>query len=100
MGIHRLYCSNNKISTLKGAPMVINGDFDLRNNPISIIDSSISITRDIALKNTNFDDKIKSLSQEKLRILFEHSIDYDIFKSDGTINDKRLERLFKDLIYF
>ena len=84
------------ITTLKGGPMVINGDFDLRNNPISIIDSSISITRDIALKDTKFDDKIKSLSQEKLRILFEHGIDYDIFRKDGSINDSRLERLFSD----
>ena len=93
MEVKGLYCSNNKITTLKGAPMVIDGDLDLRSNPISIIDVSIEVKRDIALKGTNFDDKIKSLSQEKLRILFEHGIDYDIFRKDGSINDSRLERL-------
>ncbi len=91
-----LYCSNNKITTLKGAPMVIDGDLDLRSNPISIIDVSIEVKRDIALRGTNFDDKIKSLSQEKLRILFEHGVDYDIFRKDGSINYSRLERLFID----
>ncbi len=94
--VRDLHCSNNKITTLKGSPMVINGDFDLRNNPISIIDSSISITGYIALKGTKFDEKIRSLSQEKLRILFEHGVDYDIFRKDGSINDSRLERLFRD----
>ncbi len=91
-----LYCSNNKITTLKGAPMVIDGDLDLRSNPISIIDVSIEVKRDIALRGTNFDDKIKELSQEKLRILFEHGVDYDIFRKDGSINYSRLERLFID----
>ena len=91
-----LYCSNNKITTLKGAPMVIDGDLDLRSNPISIIDVSIEVKRDIALRGTNFDDKIKSLSQEKLKILFEHGVDYDIFRKDGSINDSRLDRMFND----
>ncbi len=91
-----LYCSNNKITTLKGAPMVIDGDLDLRSNPISIIDVSIEVKRDIALRGTNFDDKIKELSQEKLRILFEHGVDYDIFRKDGSINDSRLDRMFND----
>ena len=50
----------------------------------------------IRINSTNFDDKIKSLPQDKLRIVFEHGVDYDIFKKDGSINDSRLERLFKD----
>ena len=91
-----LYCSNNKITTLKGAPMVIDGDLDLRSNPISIIDVSIEVKRDIALRGTNFDDKIKSLSQDRLRILFEHGVDYDIFRKDGSINYSRLDRMFND----
>ena len=96
MEVKGLYCSNNKITTLKGAPMVIDGDLDLRSNPISIIDVSIEVKRDIALRGTNFDDKIKSLSQEKLKILFEHGVDYDIFRKDGSINDSRLDRMFND----
>ncbi len=36
------------------------------------------------------------LPQEKLKILFEHGVDYEIFRSDGTTNFNRLERLFKD----
>jgi len=91
-----LSCINNKITTLKGFPMIIEGNLDLMYNPISIIDSSVEVKGDIYISDTNFDDKIKSLSQEKLKILFEHGVDYDIYKSDGTINDSRLERLFKD----
>ena len=90
------YCISNNITTLKGFPMIINQNLYLADNPISIIDSSIEIKGDITLKGTNFDDMIKSLSQDKLRILFEHGIDYDIFSKDGTINDSRLEGMFKD----
>ncbi len=37
-----------------------------------------------------------NLSQEKLIILFEHRVDYVVLRKDWTINDSRLERLFKD----
>ena len=89
-------CSYNKITTLKGSPIIINGYLELIDNPISIIDSSVEVKGDIYLDDTNFDNKIKSLSQEKLRILFEHGVDYVVFRKDGTINDSRLERMFKD----
>ena len=88
--------SYNKISSLEGSPIIINGYLELIDNPISIIDSSVEVKGDIYLDDTNFDDKIKSLSQDKLRILFEHGVDYDIFRKDGSINDSRLERLFID----
>ncbi len=89
-------CSHNKLTSLKGSPIIIEHDFYLSNNPISIIDSSIEVKITIRMSGTNFDDKIKNLSQDKLRILFEHGIDYDIFRKDGSINDSRLERMFKD----
>jgi hypothetical protein len=91
-----LDCSNNKITTLKEFPMIIEGYLDLNSNPISIVDSSVEIKGNVYISDTNFDQKIKDLSQDKLKILFEHGVDYDIFKSDGSINDSRLERLFKD----
>ncbi len=90
------YCSNNKIISLKGSPIIIDSNLELIDNPISIIDSSVEVKGDIYLDSTNFDDRIKSLSQDKLRILFEHGVDYNIFDKDGSINDYRLERLFKD----
>ena len=89
-------CSNNKLITLVGSPIIIDKSLEIEDNPISIIDSSIEVKGVITLMGTNFDYKIKSLSQEKLRILFEHGVDYDIIHKDGTINDKRLERLFRD----
>ncbi len=88
-------CYNNQLTSLKGSPMIIY-NLNLKNNPISIIDTSIEIKGYIIIDDTKFDDKIKSLSQDRLRILFEHGVDYDIFKKDGTINDSRLERMFKD----
>ena len=93
--IKSIYCSNNKITTLIGIPSIFY-DLDIDSNPISIIDSSIEVKNIISISNTKFDYEIKSLSQEKLRVLFEHGVDYDIFKKDGSINDYRLERLFKD----
>ena len=98
MEVKGLYCSNNKITTLKGAPIIINGDFDLRNNPLSIIDSSIEVKGDISIKGkgTKLPEEMKNLSQEKLRILFEHGVDYNIFDKNGTFHVNRLERLFKD----
>ena len=39
---------------------------------------------------------IIELPQDKLKILFEHGVDYVVFKKDGLVNDSRLERLFKD----
>ncbi len=94
--IKSIYCSNNKITTLIGIPSIVY-DLDIDSNPISIIDSSIEVKNIISISNTNFDNKIKSLSQDKLKILFEHGVDYDIFKKDGSINDYRLEGMFKDL---
>ena len=90
------YCYENNLTSLEGGPIIINEKFNLSFNPISIIDVSIEVKGNIHIHNTNFDDKIKSLSQEKLRILFEHGIDYDIFRKDGSINDYRLEGMFKD----
>ena len=90
------YCLNNQLTSLVGCSMIIEDYFDLSDNPISIIDTSIFIMSGICIDNTKFDYEIKSLSQEKLRVLFEHGVDYDIFKKDGSINDYRLERLFKD----
>ena len=115
----RFSCSNNKLTSLEGCPNIIYSDFEcayniftlftlkdfpmkidgylnICGNPISIIDSSIEVGGDVYINRTNFDNKIKELSQEKLRILFEHGIDYDIFRKDGSINDSRLERMFKD----
>ncbi len=89
-------CSKNKLISLKGLPIIIENNFISSNNPISIIDSSVEVKGEIYLYNTNFDDKIKELSQEKLRILFEHGVDYDIFDKNGTFRVNRLERLFKD----
>jgi hypothetical protein len=93
-----LSCDYNKITTLKGFPMVVHGNLVLRNNPIKIIDSSIEVGGDIYIFGTYFDDRIKGLEieQDKLKVLFEHGVDYDIFRKDGSINDSRLERLFKD----
>ncbi len=92
-------CSYNKITSLKGGPIIINGGFMLEENPIKVIDCSIKIGGVINIYQTKLDIKIISLEDEhneKLRILFEHGVDYDIFKKDGSINDSRLERMFKD----
>ncbi len=91
-----LDCSRNKITSFKSGPLCIDGRLYINDNPISIIDNSLIVNFDIDIDNTNFDDKIKLLPQDKLRILFEHGIDYDIFNNDGSINVFRLERLFKD----
>ncbi len=89
-------CYNNQLTSLYGSPMIIGGVFLLKYNPISIIDTSTEVKGDINIGYTNFDDKIKSLSQEKLKILFEHGVDYNIFNLDDSINDSRLERMFND----
>ncbi len=89
-------CKSNNITTLKGFPMIVNGTLYLDNNPISIIDSSIEVRNIISLKGTNFDDRIKLLPQDRLRCLFEHGVDYDIFDKNGTFHYNRLERMFKD----
>lgn len=93
-----LSCDYNKITTLKGFPMVVHGNLTLRNNPIKIIDSSIEVGGDIYIFGTEFDDRIKELEneQDKLKVLFEHGVDYNIFDKDGTIRYKRLLSLFKD----
>ena len=93
-----LYCGYNNLTSLKGFPLSIVGNLHLYNNPISIIDESIDVVGSIYIKYTKFDDRIGELElqQNKLRILFEHGVDYVIFKKDGSVNDSRLERLFKD----
>ena len=94
----RLNCGNNSLTSLKGSPMIIHDNLNLQENPLSIIDSSIEVRGDhIYISSTNLDFfSIKLLSQEKLKILFEHGIDYNIFNSDGSISDYRLERMFND----
>ena len=89
-------CDNNQLTSLKGSPIVVGGCFYYNNNPISIVDTSVEVRGKIYIEDTNFDAKIKQLSPEKLIILFEHGIDYMIFKPDGTINDFRLKSLFDD----
>ncbi len=89
-------CDRNNITSLKGCPLIINGFLYLDNNPISIIDSSIEIKGEIYIDDANFDDRIKKLPQDRLRCLFEHGVDYDIFDKNGTFHYNRLERMFKD----
>ncbi len=89
-------CYDCSITSLIGSPIIVGKDLMLTDNPISIIDSSIEVRGDIHIDDTNFDDKIKEISQDKLRILFEHGLDYDIFRKDGSINDSRLKRMFSD----
>jgi hypothetical protein len=86
----------NHITTLKGFPSIVKGDLSIRYNGIRKIDSSISVYGYIDIEETKLIDMIIELPQEKLKVLFEHGVDYDIFRSDGTINFNRLERLFKD----
>ena len=90
------YCPSNKLTSLEGLPSILNDELYINNNPISIIDISTIVRNNIDIRHTNFDGEIKNLSQEKLRILFEHGVDYVVFRKDGSINDSRLERLFKD----
>ena len=92
-----LNCHSNNITTLKGFPIYIKGNLFLIYNPISIVDSSISVIDGrIDIGNTEFSNIIKELDDDKLKILFEHGVDYDIFSKDGSINNYRLERMFKD----
>ena len=93
----RLNCKNNNLTTLKGFPMIIYDSLNLQENPLSIIDSSIEVRGEcIYVGSTNLDFNIILLSQEELKILFEHGVDYDIFSKDGSISKYRLERMFKD----
>ena len=93
----RLNCRNNNITTLKGSPMIIYDSLNLQENPLSIIDSSIEVRGEsIYVGSTNLDFSISLLSQEELKILFEHGIDYNIFDKNGSISKYRLERMFKD----
>ncbi len=96
MDIHEYFnCRNNKLTTLKGGPLRISSEFVLRRNPIKIVDSSIEFST-IDIADTEFPIQIQLLNMKKIRILFEHGVDYDIFRKDGSVNHKRLERLFKD----
>ncbi len=89
-------CGNNQLTSLKGSPIIIGGYSHFCNNPICVVDTSVEIKGEVFIMDTKFDNKIKQLSQEERRILFEHGIDYMIFKPDGTINDFRLQSLFND----
>ena len=89
-------CSGNKLTSLKGSPFIINDTFDIDSNPLTIIDSSIIVNGSILIDYMVFDDKIITLSQDRLRCLFEHGVDYDIFDKNGTFHYNRLERMFKD----
>ncbi len=91
-----LNCAYNSLKTLKGISKIIDGDLDLDDNSIEVIDRSVIVTGDINIRSTHMSHKIKRLTQHELRILFEHGVDYNIFNSDGSISDYRLERMFKD----
>jgi Leucine-rich repeat (LRR) protein len=91
-----LNCSNNKITTLKDFPKSIRESLYMKNNPISIIDNSIIVGKSIHIENTNFTNNIIYLDKDKLRILFENTIDYNIYHPSGEIYYNRLERMFKD----
>ena len=90
------YCSFNYLTTLEGISKIIDGDLDLDDNSIEVIDRSVIVTGDINIRSTHMSHKIKRLTQHELRILFEHGVDYNIFDKDGSVNDSRLERMFKD----
>ncbi len=91
-----LNCAYNSLKTLKGISKIIDGDLDLDDNSIEVIDRSVIVTGDINISSTHMSHKIKRLTQHELRILFEHGVDYNIFDKDGSVNDYRLERMFKD----
>ncbi len=92
-----LNCHSNNIITLNGFPVYIKGNLLLGNNPISIVDTSIEVIDGrIHIENTEFSDIIKDLDDDKMKILFEHGVDYDIFDKNGTFHVNRLERMFKD----
>ncbi len=91
-----LNCSNNKITTLIDFPKSIRESLYMNYNPISIIDNSIIVGKSIHIENTNFTNNIIYLDKEKLRILFENAIDYNIYHPSGEIYYNRLERMFKD----
>ncbi len=91
-----LNCAYNSLKTLKGISKIIDGDLDLGDNSIEVIDRSVIVTGDINISSTYMSHKIKRLTQHELRILFEHGVDYNIFDKDGSVNDSRLERMFKD----
>ena len=90
------HCSFNYLTTLEGISKIIDGDLDLDDNSIEVIDRSVIVTGDINIRSTHMSHKIKRLTQHELRILFEHGVDYNIFDKDGSVNDSRLERMFKD----
>ena len=91
-------CFNNPLKTLKGIPTIIEEDLHLSDLPIKTIDCSTIITGDIYINihTSGLPSIIKGLSQDKLRILFEYGVDYNIFDKDGNVNHSRLERMFKD----
>ncbi len=93
---NKFSCSNNQLTSLKGSPIVIESDLYCSYNPICVVDTSVEVKGMIIIDDTKFYYKIKLLNQDKLRILFEHGVDYMIFKPDGTINDFRLQSLFND----
>ncbi len=89
-------CHRNNFTSLNGCPIIIDGNLYIEYNQISLIDISIKVKGNIVFTGCNFDYRIESLSQDKLRILFEHGVDYNIFDKDGSINNSRLKRMFSD----
>ena len=92
-----LNCYSNNLTTLEGFPVYIKGNLYINDNPISIVDSSIEVIEgNINIINTEFDNVIKRLDNDRKVILFEHGVEYDIFHKDGSINESRLKRMFND----
>ena len=98
--------SNNKLTSLKGCPLVVY-NLDISDCPyLKIVDVSVEVKRFIILSNSGLDSVFKNnsvfdytggiLDQKLLRVIFEHGIDYNIFNSDGSVNEKNVKRLYKD----
>ncbi len=98
--------SNNKLISLKWCPLVLY-NLDIADcQYLKTIDTSVEVKNFIILSNSGLDHILKDnnvfnytgsiLDQKILKIIFEHSIDYGIFKQDGTINDNRVQSLFND----
>ncbi len=98
--------SNNKLTSLKGCPLVVY-NLDISDCPyLKIVDVSVEVKRFITLGNSGLDTILRNnsvfdytggiLDQKLLMVIFEHGIDYNIFNSDGSVNEKNVKRLYKD----
>ena len=98
--------SNNKLTSLKGCPLVVY-NLDISDcQYLKIVDVSVEVKRFIILSNSGLDTILKNnsvfdytggiLDQKYLKVIFEHGIDYNIFNSDGSVNEKMVKRLYKD----